>query len=85
MELEGVLVRVREVGGRRKLVLMLYGIERSYLVSPLSSNLSSLPGHGESREMKLIKSNDPTPPTIPNDISIPIPPPPPPLPPTFLI
>jgi hypothetical protein len=36
MELEGVLVRVQEVGGKRKLVLMLYGIERSYLVSPLS-------------------------------------------------
>lgn len=44
MELGGVLVRVRvqEVGGRRKLVLMLYGIGRSYLVSPLSSHLSSL-------------------------------------------
>jgi hypothetical protein len=44
MELEGVLVRVpvREAGGRRKLVLMLCGIERSYQVSSLSSNLSSL-------------------------------------------
>lgn len=33
MEREGVLVRDRVLGGRRKLVLMLYGIERSYLVS----------------------------------------------------
>jgi hypothetical protein len=47
MELEGVLVRVQEVGGRRKLVLMLYGIERSYQVSPLSSNLSSLQTYDE--------------------------------------
>jgi len=47
MELEGVLVRVREVGERRKLVLMLYGIERSYLVSSFSLNLSSLQGYGE--------------------------------------
>jgi hypothetical protein len=47
MELEGVLVRVQELGGRRKLVLMLYGIERSYQVSPLSSNLSSLQRYDE--------------------------------------
>jgi hypothetical protein len=47
MELEGVLVRVQEVGERRKLVLMLYGIERSYQVSSLSSNLSSSQGNGE--------------------------------------
>jgi len=33
MELEAVLVLVQEVVGKRKLVHMLYGIERSYLVS----------------------------------------------------
>jgi len=47
MELEGVQVRVREVGERRKLVLMLYGIERSSLVSSFSLKLSFLQGYGE--------------------------------------
>lgn len=33
MELEGILVREQEAVGKRRLVHMLYGIERSYLVS----------------------------------------------------
>jgi hypothetical protein len=85
MELEGVLVRVEELGGRRKLVLMLCGIERSYLVSSLSRIFIPYKDMLNQREMKLIKSNDPTSSPLINDIPIPIPPPPPPIPPTFLI
>jgi hypothetical protein len=85
MELEGVLVRVQEVGGRRKLVLMLYGIERSCQVSDSLPAIFLSYKDGDPKDMKLIKSNDPTPSPIINDIPIPIPPSPPPLPPTFLI
>ena len=77
-------MRAQEVGGRRKLVLMLYGIERSYRVSPLSSFVSPSIIEGR-KDSQLINSNDPTSLIISDDIPIPIPPSPPSIPPTFLI